>query len=72
MSFGREIKCPFCDSTLVTFVKMYRYKCLKCEKDFNVLENTKTLLLHESPTEVSGEETITENTIPLRIRPRAC
>lgn len=70
MSFGREIKCPSCDSAEVTFVRMYRYRCLKCEKEFDVLENTETLLLHEGLTEISGEETIPKNTIPLRTRIR--
>lgn len=71
MSYGREIKCPFCASTEVTFVALYRYICLKCEKEFDVRKNPEILLLHEGPTETSYAD---KDTIPLRtrFRPSGC
>lgn len=66
MSLGREIKCPFCDSTRYEYVKTYVYRCLKCEEEFNVLEHSESLLLYEGLTYVSGAE-IPPNTIPLRL-----
>jgi transposase-like protein len=39
-----KVKCPFCGSTKVEFVGIFRYQCSECGKEFKALAAKENLL----------------------------